>query len=285
MRMQHTDIGLLSRFVKAYEQRHHYPEMTSSSSRRKIFSDLEQSLNCTLFDPDYRRLNEQGQQLYQRAKQLQQQLDNFLQSPVDKVQPQQIFIGLDEFVPSQNLLQCYPRFISELSLQQLKLVQLTSGQLQQQLVNGNIDIALRVAQQSKPPKTHSRRYCNLSLALACAARHSLSKHQQLSVEQLQRHRQLCLSHLPSELQLNRVNCWQLSHREMLHDLLVLGMGWAIAPRHWLESSFRNGSLIELHLSNYFSPTKLEIEILWLNSQHNSQVAQCLNLLSLSAYDG
>ncbi|MDO6687844.1 MULTISPECIES: substrate-binding domain-containing protein [unclassified Agarivorans] len=283
--MQEPDIELLNRFVNAYEQRHHFPETSSPSSRKKVFAALEQSLSCKLFDGDYSNLNSQGQLLYQRAKQLQLQLDNFLQSPLEKPQPQQIIIGLDEFVPSQSLLHYYPRFISELSLQQLKLVQLSGAQLQQQLCAGEIDIALRVAQQQKPPKTHSRRYCNLNLALACAARHSLSKHQQLCAEQLQRHRQLCLNHLPIELQLNRVNCWQLAHREMLHDLLVLGMGWAFAPRHWLESSFRNGSLIELHLSNYFSPTKLEIEILWLNSQHDSQVAQCLNLLGLSAYDG
>ncbi|WP_432460418.1 MULTISPECIES: LysR substrate-binding domain-containing protein [unclassified Agarivorans] len=279
------NIQLLRQFVQYYEQSHHFPERTSATQRKQLFIELERQLNCQLFNRDYQNLNSQGQLLYQRAKQLHSQLNNLLSDQQHPIQPQQIIIGIDEFVPCQSLLHYYPRFISELSLQQLKLVQLGSQQLSEQLIQGEIDIALRVARQQKPVKTHSRRYCNLSLALACAARHSLSKHQQLSVEQLQGHRQLCLPHLPIELQLNRVNCWQLEHREILHDLLVLGMGWAFAPRHWLEASFRNGSLIELHLSNYFSPTKLEIEILWLSSQRDSQVAHCLNLLGLSAYDG
>ncbi|MGY5451509.1 LysR family transcriptional regulator [Agarivorans sp. MS3-6] len=285
MAMPSPDIQLLNQFVKAYEQQHQYPETNTPGQREQLFIRLEKSLHCRLFEANYTRLNPQGQLLYRRAKQLQLQLNNLFQSQDTATRPQQIIIGMDEFVPSQSLLHCYPRFISELALQQLKLVQLSEQQLQAQLCQGEIDIALRVAQQQKPPKTHSRRYCSLNLALACAARHSLSRHQQLSAEQLQRHRQLCLSHLPTELQLNRVNCWHLEHREILHDLLVLGMGWAIAPRHWLEPSFRNGSLIELHLSNYFSPARLEIEILWQSGQHNSLVAQCLNLLGLSAYDG
>jgi DNA-binding transcriptional LysR family regulator len=283
--MQQPDLNLLCRFIEAYEQRHHYPEVSSKGQREQIFRDLENSLRCSLFNADYSKLTPQGELLYKRTKQLQQQISNLLQRPHSKPAARKITIGLDQFVPTQSLLRSYPRFISELSLQQLQIVQLDSGPLLQQLASGELDMVLRVAQAQKPPKTHSRRYCNLNLALACSANHSLTKHQQLSAEQLQAQRQLCLSQLPVDLKLNRVNRWQISHREMLHDLLVLGMGWALAPRHWLEHSFRNGSLVELHLSNYFSANKLEIEILWLSKQYDSQVAQCLNLLGLNAYDG
>ncbi|WP_084405086.1 LysR family transcriptional regulator [Aliagarivorans taiwanensis] len=244
---------------------------------------LEKTLECQLVDRRTAQLNQLGRQLFNHAQALSKALGHFSQRPPQRHNAE-LVLAMDELVPSQALLNFYPKLLSELPLQEFVLRQLPNESLVTALEQGETDMLLRLAEQQKPPRTQSRRFCSMSVCWACAPNHPLAKRQQLSIEQVLQFRQLHISSLPDYLLLNPLNHWQVNQRDLLNDLLVLGEGWAIAPRHWLNHALNSGRLTELRLDNHYVPNKLNIELMWLSHRRDAQFVHCLNLLGVSSHE-
>jgi DNA-binding transcriptional LysR family regulator len=268
-------------------QQQYGPIARQDRHQQEVLGQLEILLHCKLADQSHGplKLTAAGKRLQQHCSNLLEQWINLQLTAQSMARPtQQIRIMIDEVVPSTPLIKHIPKMVSELPLHQISLSQQPKEQAFMALSECDADILIRCRSNQLPPRVASRHYSTIALTAVAAPNHDLCKGRQLTPEHLKLHRQLISPALPEPLIPKSVNYWEIDQSDVLIELAIGGVGWALVPHHWVNEALARGQLKELHMHDYSEHQGVELEILWLGQRREAGFTHCLNLLGALSHD-
>lgn len=233
-------------------------------------ANLKDDLKVELFDRSTRspaltatgrKILLQAEAVLERCQDLQASADGLSQEP----EPQ---LTLAIQAPCGPLLPLLREFEQAFPQVDLLLRQPHSSSASELVARGEAVLGLALSATGYPQALEFQQVGRLHLVHACRPDHPLAQRNPLSADDLQQHRRLCASSLPSQQPpsseyLRCLRLWQVQDQHALLEMLRAGLGWAALPRQLVQRELARGELVELHLADPFhGDWQVGVDLLW-----------------------
>ncbi|MEH6443861.1 MAG: LysR family transcriptional regulator [Oceanospirillaceae bacterium] len=244
-------------------------------------SNLEADIGFELFNRSQRYpvLTEKGRSLYPQAYNLLQQCSN-LDARINTLVSDQKFeltLAMDEVFPEQALGQALFNIERNFPDFRLTLINGSQGDIIDYVRNKQADLGLLVQNNPISEDVYAIDIGRLDYVLMCSPEHPLAKLKQVSITDLQQHRQYvyCNKRGKPYNQPLSADYWFLDSYFYIVPLVIQSGGWAIIPLNIAQLKIYNCGLTSLSVTEFKVLPASTISIIKRRNDADAQISQWL----------
>ena len=258
----------------------------------QVVTNLEIETNMELFDRTsrYPQLTEEGQVLYQHAKNLAETTRSFEQLCQNRERgiESEITIYHSELVPMGLITSVMQGIRAKFPMVKVHWRQKHIDDVRQALSEGEADMAIMLVPAGQATTYIQFTYLLNMPFVLCATPDYIKYNQLNDLKALKRARQLLLedyitSGLAKTLTLSN-HAEEISSIEVLMHLLLSGEGWAIVPRHCAEVHLQSGQLVNIELDEINSALQFPLNIWQRNAFFGPVAKEAISLFRQHSHD-
>ncbi|MCJ8347435.1 LysR family transcriptional regulator [bacterium] len=272
MKLKYLEIFIAVVEQKSFLQAAKYLHMAQSAVSYSIKS-LEEDLHLSLFLRETQKtsLTEQGKVLYPKAKQILNEVQEFLDFSdyMSKGYEAKISIGIENFISIHSILPQIDLFSSKFPQTKLKLMHIMFDG-PEQIAKGNLDILVSIFSENSPHLEQQKLF-EVEWIPVCSKKSPLAKLSKLQNKDLENYPQIIVSRLESSDTMNFnipdvSNTWDVSNFGDKKELLLKSFGWGFMPKYYIENELESGLLQRI----YGNSSTLELFVLEIYMIRNSK---------------
>lgn len=240
----------------------------------QVISNLEVETNLCLFDRSgkFPMLTAQGQSLYKHAKNLSEYTRSFehICQSVEQGIESDITIYHTNLLPLSLIQHVMVIIRHEYKNVNVHWFHRSNSEAHQGIENGDVDIALVLNQDSKAVSQTDYIYAASMPFCLCAAPDSdIFKEENIDLNSMKRHRQLVLEDYVNagveEMVIVSNYSQRIESMDVLLTLLSAGDGWALVPRHAVETMIEEKRLSEFTVKEIGTAIRFPV-VIWSSYQ-------------------
>ena len=253
----------------------------AQSAVSTAISNLELDLGVALFNRQGKLpvLTREGQVLLREARQIVNSCQVFVERAlafeggIDSL----LRIAVDEIISRERLMDVLEKFGEKYPATELEVLYGVLGDIHTMVEQGRVDIGILVPSDLPSQTIPNRLVSHIAFVPVASVDHPLAKKKQLTLHDLESHRQLVITSRGGEREDESIifgkQIWMIESTHGITDLVRRGAGWSFLPAQSVAKDLKKGTLVKLSLFMDIVEPLVPVYLIWTQQRHLGMAGQ------------